>query len=124
MILFYDPVSILLEAFNNLFEDKDAIIQYDPKIRKRFIFGYWGVTFFPDDGGVPIISVSPHLPLNHTIEIIAHELSHVAAGYNQHHNKVWADCFEKLHLEHNRITLQKMEEAKVMFSENEAEVIH
>jgi len=124
MIIFYDPMSILLNAFSNLFGEYNVVIQYNPKIKRRFFRGYWGETFFPDDGGIPIISLSTHLKIEHTIEILAHELAHVAAGINAGHDIVWEDCFNRLHLEHNRITMQKMEEAKAMFNTDNMMVIH
>jgi hypothetical protein len=56
----------------------------------------WGETFFPDDGSTPVISIDAEIPVSAAIEIIAHELSHLAAGVDAGHSEAWEKEFEEI----------------------------
>ena len=38
------------------------------------------------------------------VEILAHELAHVASGVNHEHDTVWEDNFDKIHKQYNIIS--------------------
>lgn len=98
---FNDPYQLLLAAVKNIYGYINVNISFDPTIRKRFFWGYWGVTDF--DCTPVEIRISAHLPVFHSLEILAHELAHAIVGYEEGHNKKWEECFDKIHQEHQRL---------------------
>jgi len=101
---FVNPYEVLLQAVKNLYGDFNVHIEFDASFRKRFVFfGHWGETCFPDDNGPPTIKVSAHLPVIHSLEIIAHELAHVIAGQSAGHNREWEEIFEKIYKEWEKL---------------------
>ena len=56
----------------------------------------YGETVFPEDGTEPVISISAQVPVVHAVEILAHELAHVAAGEGHDHDEVWENAFQAL----------------------------
>lgn len=82
-------------------------------------FGYWepqirdeedgkpvyGLTDFADDGSVAVF-VKPSLEVADAVEVLAHELAHVAVGVEHDHDEVWQEAFDKIFEEYNRIGSQ------------------
>jgi hypothetical protein len=109
MINFINPLDIVIEAYKNLYGDEKTIyVQFNPHIKKILFFGHWGETEFFEDNKI-IISLSPHLKLPYILEILAHELAHVAAGIHQQHNQVWENCFERIRVEFDKIYLEEFD---------------
>ena len=46
------------------------------------------------------------MPFVGMIEIIAHEVSHVVAGFEKGHGQEWEDVFEIINQEFNRINIE------------------
>ena len=118
LIAFIDPYISLLQATQNLYPDLCVNIRFDPSIRKRFFFfGCWGYTEFKDTSeGVVTgdgysecrytqknIVISAHLPVIHSVEIIAHEIAHAVVGIKAGHGPVWKKVFYDLHKEWYRL---------------------
>lgn len=59
--------------------------------------GPYGETLFPDDGSRPIVQVAVGIPMEAVIEVMAHELAHVAAGLDAGHGAIWEDAFDRIH---------------------------
>ncbi|MEF2552005.1 hypothetical protein VQ042_11640 [Aurantimonas sp. A2-1-M11] len=59
--------------------------------------GPYGETFYPDDGGRAVVTVAVGIPMEAVIEVMAHELAHVAAGIDAGHGPVWDAAFSKIH---------------------------
>lgn len=55
----------------------------------------WACTDFPDVGP-PVVSLDYNLPVRHVPEVLAHELAHVAVGYDQGHGEEWWLAFTEL----------------------------
>lgn len=62
----------------------------------------YGLTDFGDDGTVSVF-VKPSLEVADAVEILAHELAHVAVGIEHDHDEVWQEAFNKIFDEYNRI---------------------
>ncbi len=77
----------VIDIFNERHPEKDAEIIWCTGMYVEC--GAWGETLFPDDGSIPIISIDAEIPVSGAIEIIAHELSHVAVGPGQSHDDIW-----------------------------------
>ena len=89
-----DPFAIVIKVFQQLYPDKTALIQWDDTLdasKKEY-----GSTTFQDDG-IPVIGLNPNLIVLVAVEILAHELAHVAAGIDAKHNDEWDKCFEAIH---------------------------
>lgn len=70
-----DPFAKLLAVFERLFPlIPVGIIQWDSTLPE----GAFGRTVFPDDGSHPVISIDPNQTIMQALDILAHELSHVA----------------------------------------------
>ena len=61
-----------------------------------------GLTDFADDGSVAVF-VKPSLEVADAVEVLAHELAHVAVGVEHDHDEVWQEAFDKIFEEYNRI---------------------
>lgn len=66
----------------------------------------YGLTDFADDGSVAVF-VKPSLEVADAVEVLAHELAHVAVGVEHDHDEVWQEAFDKIFEEYNRIGNQK-----------------
>ena len=62
----------------------------------------YGLTDFADDGSVAVF-VKPSLEVADAVEVLAHELAHVAVGVEHDHDEVWQEAFDKIFEEYNRI---------------------
>lgn len=98
-----DPFAMVHQAFQNLYPGKGCRILWEPQIRPQENGEpAYGLTDFGDDGQV-IVFVSPGLVVTDAVEILAHELAHVAAGVEHDHDDVWEAAFEEIFQEYNRI---------------------
>lgn len=67
----------------------------------------YGITTFPaDENEVPLVEISAELTVQDAVEILAHELAHVAVGVGAGHGPKWEKAFKKIHEEY----LNMMEE--------------
>lgn len=80
-----DPNAVVALAFWELYPQLSYSAQYVPEIETEEGKPAYGETIFPDDGSVPIISISAKAPISSGPELLAHELAHVAAGKDAGH---------------------------------------
>ena len=102
MIEFVDPFQSLLLVFAEQHPDRSVRIQFgmpdaeplclSPKAK--------GVTAFPPPGvdEPPVITVDATLDrgVQGSVDILAHELAHVAVGEDHEHDDVWQDAYDDL----------------------------
>lgn len=101
-----DMFAMVWGAFKNLYPDKDCEIYWEPQIRdEEDGKPVYGLTDFVDDGSVAVF-VKPSLEVANAVEILAHELAHVAVGVEHDHDEVWQEAFDKIFEEYNRIGSQ------------------
>lgn len=101
-----DMFAIVWQAFKNLYPDKDCQVYWEPQIRdEEDGKPVYGLTDFGDDGTVSVF-VKPSLEVADAVEILAHELAHVAVGIEHDHDEVWQEAFDKIFDEYNRICEQ------------------
>ena len=98
-----DMFSVVYKAFKNLYPDKKCEIQWVPDNFKENDEECYGCTDFQDDGTV-LVCVSALIPVKDAVEVLAHELAHVAVGIANEHNKQWEDAFEAIFVEYNRLS--------------------
>lgn len=96
-----NPIQIVADAATACFPDIDCDVTFA-------VFpddGPYGQTFWPDDGRRTIVQVAVGIPFEAVIEVLGHELAHVAAGKDAGHGPIWEDAFNRIHTEYNRITI-------------------
>ena len=95
-----DPFVRVYEVFRQLYPDKDCRCFWTDDLEDAY-----GVTQFYDDSrSIPEIFISTDLPVKHAVEILAHELAHVAVGADADHGESWENAFEAIHREYCRAT--------------------
>ena len=88
------------------YPDKDCEVYWEPQIRNEEDgTPVYGLTDFADDGSVAVF-VKPSLEVADAVEILAHELAHVAVGVEHSHDETWHEAFDKIFEEYNRIGSQ------------------
>lgn len=88
-----DPFVRVYEVFRKLYPDKDCCCFWTDDLEEAY-----GVTLFPDNPRMsPEIFISADLPVKHAVEILAHELAHVAVGADADHSEAWENAFEAIH---------------------------
>lgn len=88
-----NPIEELRLAALDAFPDLDCSVQFMAAPDE----GPYGETFFPDDGSRPSVKVAVGIPMEAVIEVMAHELAHVAAGLDADHGDKWEAAFERIH---------------------------
>lgn len=92
--MLYNPFQIVIQAAEKLF----------PQIECRIVFaeleGKVGETLFPDDGSAPVISIDPDGSYRQIVELLAHELAHVAVGPDAEHGPAWVEAYRKIENEY------------------------
>lgn len=84
-----DPAAIVALAFRELYPDIGYQAQLVPEIITPDGGTAFGETLFPEDGGLPVISISAEAPANAVPELLAHELAHIVAGPEADHGPAW-----------------------------------
>lgn len=101
-----DMFAMVWGAFKRLYPDKNCEIYWEPQIRDAEDGKpAYGMTDFADDGSVAVF-VKPSLEVADAVEVLAHELAHVAVGVEHDHDEVWQEAFDKIFEEYNRIGSQ------------------
>ena len=106
-----DPFAMVWQAYRNLYPGRPA-----PSVEWTHIdendeetHGAWGYTVFTDDGEVAVF-VSCDLKVMDAVEVLAHELAHVAVGAAEDHGEKWEAAFEAIFQEYNRIGAEMTDE--------------
>ena len=99
-----DPFSLLWIAFQRLYPDKKCNVWYDHKDQKdengETIFGE---TFYSEDGTITVF-VDYDLSIKDAVEILAHELAHVAVGEEAGHGEEWELAFDTIFQEYEKVS--------------------
>lgn len=103
MAIINNPLDMLEEAFKNLYPNKSYKAYIDLDLKDEDGKEVLGITVFPADGSEPIVLISADLKFGDSVEILAHELAHVAAGIEAKHDGEWEIAFQKIFEEYNRI---------------------
>lgn len=106
-----DPFSMVYAAFKKLYPDKDCTCYWEPKSNwepdnEADSQGTGEMTFgetqWSDDGQVTVL-VAGDIAVYNAVEILAHELAHVAVGKDAEHGPEWETAFEAIFSEYNRM---------------------
>ena len=95
--------SMVYMAFDSLFPGKPVRIWWNADIPKAADgTERVGLTSWNEDGTIDV-DISAKLTVADAVEILAHELAHVAAGGNEGHGEKWEQAFDAIHAEFIRI---------------------
>ena len=83
-----DPIAIMMQVFEERHPTADCLLVFADAKDAGGENGC-GFTLFPDDGSMPTVVVDVNIPFFATIEIMAHELAHVACGDKEEHGPAW-----------------------------------
>ena len=98
-----DPFAMVWTAFKNLYPDKDCDVWFDMRCRLKTEEGF-GFTEFPNgENPQVVIFIDTHLPVMDMVEILGHELAHVAVGSCEGHSEAWEAAFEAIFQEYHCI---------------------
>ena len=95
-----DPFAMIYQAFRLLYPDKPCDIWWEPNPNESDAYG---ATDFLYNGETPQVFIFSNYPVDQQVEILAHELAHVAVGQDHEHDEVWNAAFEAIFQEYNRI---------------------
>lgn len=113
MEIINNPFDMVIKAAKNLYPDMKADIQFNPTLKcwKLFNlhFGKCGRTTF-NKGQAPIVDISTNIPFEAMVEVLAHELAHVAVGPKEKHNSVWENAFDAIHKEYSKLVMEREEQ--------------
>lgn len=99
----FDPFAYVYQAFKNLYPGKECKCLFSDNLTDDNGEKVFGITEFQDDGSV-IVLISLNLSIVDAIEVLAHELAHVAMGVEEEHGQKWKDCFDAIYDEYDKIT--------------------
>lgn len=98
-----DMFSMVYAAFQKLFPENDVRIWWNANIPKAEDgTERVGLTSWNEDGTIDV-DISAKLTVADAVEILAHELAHVAAGEDEGHGEKWEQAFDAIHAEFLRI---------------------
>lgn len=118
----FNPIDIIMDVCNKMFpdlpklkidfipsEEMNEIVQLEKEKNKELVedenelsneqeMVYAGFTMFSEDGRKPLfIYVNGGVPIEHTVEIIAHEVAHVIAGVDADHGEKFQTVFDEIY---------------------------
>lgn len=107
------PFSKIIKIFKRRYPKKKIVIQYVAKLKTDKGKKALGNCVFLEDGSY-LINLNADVKAIDCLDVLCHELSHVAAGYANSHNKVFKerlnwlyDSIEKSMMKNKRIKTVK-----------------
>ena len=98
MIDYIDPIRVLLTIFEERYPEKQAQLDFVTGINKK---EFLGDTCFGEDGKI-YIQVCIEQTMPQLVDIVAHELAHVAAGKTAGHGAKFQEVYNYLNTEFNK----------------------
>lgn len=99
-----DPFARVRDVFERLYPGKKFFCFLAEGLTDESGEDVCGMTVFPgegsDESAAPTVYISVDLPIKHAVEILAHELAHVAAGSAEGHGEAWEFAFGYIHQEY------------------------
>lgn len=96
-----NPIQDIVNVCSKLYPSKACSLVFVQGLKEKA--DAWGVTFWPDNGSAPEISVDVSAPYHACVELIAHEFAHVVAGEGRSHDEEWEKIFSKINIAFNKM---------------------
>ncbi|MBO5187216.1 MAG: hypothetical protein J6B91_09275 [Prevotella sp.] len=98
-----DPFRAVYTVFKTLWPEKDCACFWNSNIEDDDGETVYGVTVFSDGALMPEVHINPCLKVSDAVEILAHELAHVAVLHiDDGHGAEWEKAFDAIHREYER----------------------
>lgn len=110
MIFKNDPFEFIVNAFNELYQGKEYECYWDENLFDEDGEKIFGFIFFPDDGSTPMIFVDANLSVRNAVEILGHELAHLATPNDTEHGEEWKNAFDNIKEKYDEIVNRKERE--------------
>lgn len=109
-----DPYVIAYKAFKSLYPDKECSVylndEMDLSEDGQPVYGF---TNFPSkESDEIIVCVSSEISVSDSVEVLVHELAHVAVGESFEHGKEWEEAFDKIHKRYYEIGNEMFKEVQ------------
>lgn len=98
----FDPFRCVMAAVQELYPGLEADIQWVDDLYETDDDPY-GRTMLPDDGGIPGIDIDIRTPVYGAVEVLAHELAHVATPDDLEHGTKWQAAFAAINKRYHEI---------------------
>lgn len=99
-----DPFRTVHTAFKNLWPEKQFACFWNNNIVDDNGEVAYGVTIFPDGALIPEVYINPFLKVSDAVEVLAHELAHVAVWHiDEGHGAEWEKAFDAIFHEYERL---------------------
>lgn len=92
-----DPFARVFAAFDALYPDRACSCVWTVDLCDDKDVPVYGETIFPEDCGEPLVRISAEMPVVGAVEVLAHELAHVAVGPEAGHGEAWEEAFDAIH---------------------------
>ena len=91
-------LQMIVDIFESKYPDKDCRVFFSDGLAVEDCYGYIN---FPDDKDCPEIYINAHLPFERCLDVLSHELAHLAVGEdcNDDHGPEWEKEFDWIHSE-------------------------
>lgn len=96
-----DPFAVVFQVFTKLYPHAECDVVWVEQLRDDEGGVVYGVTTYPaSEGEIPLVEISAELTVQDAVEILAHELAHVAVGMDAGHGEAWEKAFQRIHQEY------------------------
>lgn len=97
MVKYIDPIKTVIDIFEKKYPHQECIVEFVIGMHKSS--KAYGETVWNDEG--IFIQIDCETPMTGVVEVLAHELAHVAAGHDNGHNHIWKKEFDDIHKKYN-----------------------
>lgn len=104
-----NPLADIVRCFKKLYPHLSVEISVQPvppELKGQCSFG-------SDDHPTPLVAIDPSLPYVGCVDVLAHELAHVAAGENAGHGPDWEAAYAAIHNEYHAFVTRSAKRAGV-----------
>lgn len=103
----FDPFGLLLKIFNESGCRANVVVEFVSGLHEQE--GAWGRTHYPDTKGPIEIHIDGECPVSGAVDVLAHELAHVMAGFRCGHGGKWGRAYAGLRREYEKRTAKRGE---------------
>ena len=103
-----DPFAMVWMAFKKLYPDADCEVWLDHRPEDWIDGDGYGFTEFYVDGSNPMVFIYAEFQIDQQVEILGHELAHVAVGEEHEHDDVWMAAFTAINEEYKKIAEERL----------------
>lgn len=106
-----DPFAWVYEAYRAVFADApQCIVLWDEVVDEAGEEMYGSTTFPDNDNEMIVVRVNPNIPVYGAVEVLAHELAHIAVGASGGHGEQWVKAFDRIQQQYVKMSEEAVPE--------------